>query len=60
MVQFLCVALSTAKAEYIALSAAVQESWLKQLLYELTGTAQSSNISCTDSIPSLILLLHKR
>ena len=38
-----CVALSTAEAEYVALSAAVQESlWLKQLLYELTGTAQSS------------------
>ena len=40
-----CVALSTAEVEYIALSAAAQESlWLNQLISELTTSENESTI----------------
>ncbi len=39
-----CVALSTAEAEYVAMSAAVQESvWLHQLISELTDSSLGIN-----------------
>ena len=45
-----CVALSTAEAEYIALSAAAQESlWLRQLLSELTTTPEISTTIFEDN-----------
>ena len=40
-----CVALSTAEAEYIALSIAVQETiWLRQLVSELESTPQTPTV----------------
>ncbi len=39
-----CVALSTAEAEYVAMSAAVLESvWLRQLISELTDSSLGIN-----------------
>ena len=50
-----CVALSTAEAEYVAMSSAAQESvWLRQLIAELTNSPEDSpTVLYEDSRPSL-------
>lgn len=53
-----CVALSTAEAVYVALSAAVQESlWLKQLISELTISNETPTIIFEDN-QSAIAMTH--
>ena len=53
-----CVALSTAEAEYIALSAAMQESlWLKRLISKLTNT-KNQQITILEDNQSAIAITH--
>ena len=53
-----CVALSTAEAEYIALSAAAQESlWLNQLISELT-TSENRQITILEENQSAIAMTY--
>ena len=53
-----CVALSTAEAEYIALSAAAQEFlWLNQLISELT-TSENQQITILEDNQSTIAMTH--
>lgn len=53
-----CVAISTAEAEYIALSAAAQESlWLNQLISELTGS-KNLQITILEDNQSTIAMTH--
>ena len=49
-----CVALSTAEAEYIALSSAAQESmWLRQLLTELGNSPKTPTVIFEDNKSSI-------
>lgn len=51
-----CVALSTAEAEYIALSSAAQESiWLRQLLTELGNSSEMPTIIFEDNKSSIAM-----
>ena len=45
-----CVALSTAEAEYIAMSTATQEAiWLRQLIAEISNSSESPTLIFEDN-----------
>ena len=52
-----CVALSTAEAEYIAMSAATQEAiWLKQLIAEISSSDQSPVLIYEDNQSAIAMV----
>lgn len=51
-----CVALSTAEAEYVALSSAAQESiWLRQLLMELGSSPETPTVIFEDNLSTIAM-----